>query len=65
MDNFNEAECLKKWESFGKKKAGLVMIGSLYLWAKGYGSTKIVESSSGFKLVPKGSRGEKVEKSSG
>ena len=59
MENFDEAECLAKWKSFGKRSAGLVTIGSLHFWAKIYGYKKEVESSRGFKLVPKGSRGVK------
>lgn len=59
MENFDEAECLAKWESFGKRTAGLVTIGSLHFWAKSYGYKKEVKSSPGFKLVPKGSRGVK------
>jgi hypothetical protein len=63
MENFDEAECLAKWQSFGKRSAGLVTIDSLHFWAKAYGYKKEVESNPGFKLVPKGSRGGKRWKS--
>lgn len=36
MDNFDEQECLKKWESFTASPDG-INIGSLHHWAKQYG----------------------------
>ena len=53
MENFDEAECLAKWQSFGKRTAGLVTIGSLHFWAKGYGYKKEVESGPGCKGTSK------------
>ena len=36
MDNFDESECLSKWQTFEKKPGGTT-IGSLIHWAKKYG----------------------------
>jgi hypothetical protein len=37
MSNFDAAECLAKWKSFGKYKGTQVAMGSLHHWAKPYG----------------------------
>ena len=56
MEKFDEEECLKKWEIFGKRSAGMVTIGSLHYWAKGNDYKKEVERNHRLKLVPKGSK---------
>jgi hypothetical protein len=64
MSNFNEQECLEKWESFGANKHGNITIGSLYHCAKqaGYQPKSAPKKSQQGVLVPKGSRGRNVGK---